>query len=121
MYKPDPRLPPDQQMLPTHAKRLAQEQWEKDGKTGSVYDREFRLLNTDDFPHLKPSDSPTNKLDNRPPPLTQISQPADRDSQQWPLPSPKLQDKGNGEHGGYSTIPRISSQNQNGPHSGSAQ
>jgi len=50
MYKPDPRLPPDQQMLPTHAKRLAQEQWEKEGKTGTVYDRDFRLLNTEQFP-----------------------------------------------------------------------
>jgi hypothetical protein len=50
MYKPDPRLPPDQQMLPTHAKRLAQEQWEKEGKTGTVYDRDFRLLNTEEFP-----------------------------------------------------------------------
>ena len=29
MYKPDPRLPPDQQLLPTHAKRLQEEQWEK--------------------------------------------------------------------------------------------
>ena len=26
MYKPDPRLPPDQQLLPTHAKRLQQEE-----------------------------------------------------------------------------------------------
>ena len=26
MYKPDPRLPPDQQLLPTHAKRLQEEQ-----------------------------------------------------------------------------------------------
>lgn len=26
MYKPDPHLPPDEQMLPTHAKRLAEEQ-----------------------------------------------------------------------------------------------
>lgn len=32
MYKPDPRLPPDQQILPTHAKRIQQErqeQWDK--------------------------------------------------------------------------------------------
>lgn len=29
MYKPDPRLPPDEQILPTHAKRLQQEQWER--------------------------------------------------------------------------------------------
>lgn len=45
MYKPDPRLPPDQQMLPTHAKRMMQEQWERDGKTGTAYDRNFNLLN----------------------------------------------------------------------------
>ena len=32
MYKPDPRLPPDQQMLPTHAKRLAQEQAEAEAR-----------------------------------------------------------------------------------------
>lgn len=44
MYKPDPRLPPDQQILPTHAKRLQQEQWEKEGKTPSTYDREFAPL-----------------------------------------------------------------------------
>jgi hypothetical protein len=50
MYAPDPRLPPEQQMLPTHAKRLAQEQWEKEGRTGTVYDREFRLLNSEPFP-----------------------------------------------------------------------
>jgi hypothetical protein len=37
-------------MLPTHAKRLAQEQWEREGRTGTVYDREFRLLNTESFP-----------------------------------------------------------------------
>ncbi|KAB8236389.1 uncharacterized protein BDW43DRAFT_298459 [Aspergillus alliaceus] len=44
MYKPDPRLPPDQQMLPTHAKRMQQEQWEKEGKTPTTYDRAFAPL-----------------------------------------------------------------------------
>ncbi|EEY23284.1 conserved hypothetical protein [Verticillium alfalfae VaMs.102] len=46
-YKPDPRLPPDQQLLPTVARRLQQEKWEKEGKFGSVYDKEFRPM-TDD-------------------------------------------------------------------------
>lgn len=32
MYKPDPRLPPDQQLIPTVAKRLQLEQMEKEGK-----------------------------------------------------------------------------------------
>lgn len=49
MYKPDPRLPPEQQMLPTHAKRIAQEQWEKEGKVGNIYDKDFKLLNEYDF------------------------------------------------------------------------
>ncbi|KAK4548603.1 hypothetical protein LTR36_009513 [Oleoguttula mirabilis] len=45
MYKPDPRLPPEQQMLPTHAKRMMQDQWQKEGKTGTAYDRDLNLLN----------------------------------------------------------------------------
>ncbi|KAL1639280.1 hypothetical protein SLS58_008122 [Diplodia intermedia] len=49
MYKPDPRLPPEQQMLPTHAKRMAQEQWEKEGKVGNIYDKDFRQLNEYDY------------------------------------------------------------------------
>jgi len=54
MYKPDPRLPPDQQMLPTHAKRMMQEQWEKEGKTGTAYDRDFNLLNDEKFHERTP-------------------------------------------------------------------
>lgn len=61
MYKPDPRLPPDQQMLPTHAKRMMQEQWEKDGNTGTAYDRDLRLLNNDEFHKPKPSPLPLDK------------------------------------------------------------
>lgn len=62
MYKPDPRLPPDQQMLPTHAKRMAQEQWEKEGKVGTVYDRDFRPLNVQGFPEQPPHPSPAKDL-----------------------------------------------------------
>ena len=43
-YRPDPRLPPDQQLLPTVAKRLQQEKWEREGKFGNIYDKEFRPL-----------------------------------------------------------------------------
>ncbi|KAF1843015.1 uncharacterized protein K460DRAFT_287980 [Cucurbitaria berberidis CBS 394.84] len=78
MYKPDPRLPPDQQIIPTHAKRMKQEQWENEGRVGSMYDKQFRLLN----------DEPPNKR------LSQI-QPVDIESAQqnetWPLPSPTAQ------------------------------
>ncbi|MCJ1337873.1 hypothetical protein MMC09_003157 [Bachmanniomyces sp. S44760] len=44
MYKPDPMLPPDQQILPTHAKRMQQEQWVQEGRSGSTYDRDFTPL-----------------------------------------------------------------------------
>lgn len=49
-YKPDPRLPPDQQLLPTVARRLQQERWEKDGTYGDVYDKDFRPLNDKALP-----------------------------------------------------------------------
>lgn len=63
MYKPDPRLPQDQQILPTHAKRMLQEQWEKDGKTGNAYDKDFNLLNDSDLAKMGafPSSSPTEE------------------------------------------------------------
>ncbi|KAK0626757.1 hypothetical protein B0T14DRAFT_423758 [Immersiella caudata] len=48
-YRPDPRLPPDQQLLPTVAKRLQQEKWMREGKFGNVYDKEFRPLTDDGF------------------------------------------------------------------------
>lgn len=65
MYKPDPRLPQDQQMLPTHAKRIAQEQWERESKTTQSDGRD--------------SKSPDGEEVQQPPPqqLTQIeSKPA---------------------------------------------
>lgn len=137
MYKPDPRLPPDQQMLPTHAKRLAQEQWEKEGKTGSVYDKEFRLLNATELSPPEPR-SPTKESTfsvngdmrsekEKPPHLTVNSK--------WPLSaSPPLgsprsiassQRPGTSgtEHGGYSTMPKIpnsSPQQQMAPQSNPA-
>jgi hypothetical protein len=58
MYKPDPRLPPDQQLLPTVAKRLQQEQWEREGKFGTAYDTSFRPLNDEPFTTLKSEPSP---------------------------------------------------------------
>ena len=59
MYKPDPRLPPDQQMLPTHAKRMMQEMWEKEGRASSAYDSDMRPINDTQLP--APS-SPTQPL-----------------------------------------------------------
>jgi hypothetical protein len=117
MYKPDPRLPPDQQMLPTHAKRLAQEQWEKEGKTGTVYDREFRLLNTEAFPD-KPPVVETKEEPPAPSPLLGDDQIKSTilTPRKWtfgqtpPLGSPRSQASRPGTsdtHGGYKTMPTI--------------
>ncbi|KAK2591586.1 hypothetical protein QQS21_010714 [Conoideocrella luteorostrata] len=92
-YKPDPRLPPDQQLLPTVAKRLRQEQWEKEGKFGDAYDREFRPLNDHDFPQPQEREHVAEEEENP----QQVGD--------WPLKpgltkSPK--------QSSYSTMPKIS-------------
>ncbi|KAF2264878.1 hypothetical protein CC78DRAFT_543669 [Lojkania enalia] len=104
MYKPDPRLPPDQQIIPTHAKRMQQEQWESEGKTGSAYDREFKLLNTEEFDDKRNSNIQPLELEKR------------RDDEEWPLPSPtkSVPDRidtnvksPTNEQGGYKLTPTI--------------
>ncbi|KID70292.1 hypothetical protein MBR_08796, partial [Metarhizium brunneum ARSEF 3297] len=92
-YKPDPRLPPDQQLLPTVAKRLQQERWEKEGKFGDVYDKEFRPLNDHEFPR------PQEK-EPVPPEVEDLSQAGD-----WPLKSGIAKSP---KQGSYSTMPKIS-------------
>ncbi|KAH7152893.1 hypothetical protein EDB81DRAFT_436755 [Dactylonectria macrodidyma] len=93
-YKPDPRLPPDQQLLPTVARRLQQEKWEKEGKFGDVYDKEFRPLN--DNVMLKPLDLEKNE-------------PADEEAHagedEWPLKEPAKSPR---QGSSYSTMPKIS-------------
>ena len=41
MYKPDPMLPPDQQLIPTLAKKQMQAQWAENGNVPTTYDRDF--------------------------------------------------------------------------------
>ncbi|ELR05292.1 hypothetical protein VC83_08245 [Pseudogymnoascus destructans] len=102
MYKPDPRLPPDQQLLPTVARRLQQEQWEKEGKFGNVYDRDFRPLNDDEIKMpeaaaVAPEEQPEAKQEELP---------------QWPLRKARSPEPSHsGTSSGYSTMPRI----QNAP------
>jgi len=76
MYKPDPMLPPDQQIIPTHAKRIQQERWENEGRVGSMYDKDFKLLNTDEFPDKRASQIQPIDLEKA------------QENQDWPLPSP---------------------------------
>lgn len=111
MYKPDPRLPPDQQLLPTVAKRLQQEQWAKEGKFGNMYDTNFRPLNEDQLQE-RPSSQILNEA---------VEPPSDKseDPSNWPLQaqpkSPTLSTGRPETAGGYSTMPKIRDQTQS-PH-----
>ena len=103
MYKPDPRLPPDQQLLPTVAKRLQQEQWEKEGKFGNAYDTSFRPLNDEQF--LQQPDLVSQTIE--------VEQEKEDDGNgEWPLRGPKSPTTSTGRPGtagGYSTMPKITS------------
>lgn len=105
-YKPDPRLPPDQQLLPTVARRLQQEKWEREGKFGNVFDKEFRPLTDEGF--LKP------------PEMTDKNTAAGSDDHveehradsEWPLKpdltkSPRSPSLRHGKAGSYSTMPKV--------------
>ncbi|RYP78237.1 hypothetical protein DL771_000714 [Monosporascus sp. 5C6A] len=98
-YKPDPRLPPDQQLLPTVAKRLQQEKWEQEGKFGNIYDKEFRPLNEEGF--LKTPEAEEPKDGNN-------DDDGEERQDEWPLradaksPSPSRPGTGS-----YSTMPKI--------------
>lgn len=104
MYKPDPRLPPDQQLLPTVARRLAQEKWEKEGKFGNTYDTQFRPLNDEEFQQQPEIIEQT---------IT-IPDPKPEEEAEWPLrgaKSPTLSTgrPGTAGVGSYSTMPKIQS------------
>ena len=99
MYKPDPRLPPDQQLLPTVAKRLQQEQWEKEGKFGNTYDKEFRPLNDEEF---QPPEIVSQTIE--------VQEQKPEEHPEWPLRTPKsdtLSAGRPGTGGGYSAMPKI--------------
>ncbi|SMQ50734.1 unnamed protein product [Zymoseptoria tritici ST99CH_3D7] len=65
-------------MLPTHKKRMMQEQWEREGKTGTAYDRDLRLLNDEEiqppkaalFPPEQREDPPNRHSTRSPPKLS---------------------------------------------------
>lgn len=95
-YKPDPRLPPDQQYPPFVAKRMAQEQMEREGKFGDAYDKDFRPLN----------DNPMGR------PMDEQAPPGD---EAWPL-KPAQTNRPLMRSGSlYSTMPKISDKQPTSP------
>lgn len=103
MYKPDPRLPPDQQIIPTHARKQQQAQWTEAGAVPSTYDREFTPLAV----------NTREGLVKLPSPAAVAEKPGDHDA--WPLkPIPNVRggsDQRPGTSGsqtaGYSTMPKV--------------
>jgi len=101
-YRPDPRLPPDQQLLPTVAKRLQQEKWEREGKFGSVYDKEFRPLTDEGF--LKPPESSAQDKEAE----KETEGEKKEEQGDWPLKAESKSPTLPGRTNSYSTMPRIS-------------
>ena len=98
-YRPDPRLPPDQQLLPTVARRLQQEKWEKEGKFGNVLDKEFRPLNEEGFPQ-----PPEKEEEPEPKPGSPDIAHANNE---WPLREETPRSHTPKPAGSYSTMPRV--------------
>lgn len=116
MYKPDPRLPPEQQLLPTHAKRLQQE---REGGPGSrdlglgsglapEHDDAGHLaVHTGDGLQRPPSSSPEANVGK-----DEKERPSHEPA--WPLKGSPMKENGSpvggvNDHGGYSTIPKMQS------------
>ena len=105
MYKPDPRLPPDQQILPTHARRMQQEQWEKEGKTPITYDREFAPLAITPDEGKPPRTDATKALEKAEP-----EEPKEEEQPTPPVEMPqrtKSPDSRPTTSSGYTTMPRL--------------
>ncbi len=125
MYKPDPRLPQDQQIIPTHAKKQQQQQQQQQQqhqiyKNGFAHVDHIREASLSYPPALeeqrpsfsRPSPSPT-------PPGAEKS----NDANAWPLkPMGRVRSSdtsrpgtsGSGT-GGYSTMPKVASSPLNSP------
>ena len=131
MYKPDPRLPPDQQLLPTHAKRLQQEKQEKDGTFAPTLDEDSNrsAIHNQEGPNLSTvgnnpeistasnnieASTSGNYLETSISSNNLENQGGSENDSAWPLKTSPTKDNGSpglggAEHGGYSTIPKVQS------------
>lgn len=110
-YRPDPRLPPDQQIIPTVAKRLMQEKWEQEGKFGDAYDKDFRPLNDNVLPVFRENSAPLEEAAKQETPVEEDMQIHDAPGQtdEWPLKAEAPKSPPQARLGSsYSTMPKIS-------------
>ena len=107
MFKPDPRLPPDQQILPTHAKRLQREQWEREGKPGQTFDQDLLPLATYHDQNVQEQNASQPSTES-----AGEKQQSEERNVTWPLKtssSDVTRTNNNNDHAGYSTMPKVSS------------
>ncbi|RFU73281.1 hypothetical protein TARUN_8973 [Trichoderma arundinaceum] len=105
-YRPDPRLPPDQQLIPTVAKRLQQEKWEQEGTFGTAYDKDFRPLN--DSPLFRENSVPLAETKQEPPAQEEVQIQEAGPSDEWPLRAEPPKSLVVRLGSSYSTMPKIS-------------
>jgi hypothetical protein len=119
MYKPDPRLPPEEQMLPTHAKRLAKEQgilpsennYEEMYETGLDGQRD-NLQQPSREQQQEQHQAQQHHLSPRAGSPTKSARSSNPQDGTWPLASPKESDPGSPRPGtsgggGYRITPTI--------------
>jgi hypothetical protein len=114
MYKPDPRLPQDQQIIPTHAKKQQlQQQTQTDEYDLTPGDRDLY----DQYPTRGvPENEPTSIRQRSPSPPAPPAPPAAPSSRDigktaepnsWPLKPLSKERSGSINGGGYSTMPKV--------------
>ena len=128
MYKPDPMLPPDQQIIPTHARRQQQAQWSGDGSVPKTYDRDFTPIAVHTADELAKRDvSNQRPVSDQPPIMDEKAEMKAIDATAWPLkPMSSVRSQQNGRPGtsgsgtgGYSTMPKITNPPVQSPRMGS--
>lgn len=113
MYKPDPRLPPEEQLIPTLAKKQMQAQWAQQGAIPTAYDRSFTpiAVYTDESLAKEVSrNRSTSPAKQNPPEEEKLAEPTAAWSQR---PASIIRsnsgrpDTGGSTIGGYSTMPKM--------------
>ncbi|KAK4918545.1 hypothetical protein LTR66_016864, partial [Elasticomyces elasticus] len=117
MYKPDPMLPPDKQIIPTIAKRQMQEQWERDNAVPKTYDTQFHPIAVHSKQYLPQPTQSTNHERTPSPAMIEVPPETHDPKPLSPLQPTLSTMRPNGERpgtsgsitAGYSTMPKITS------------
>lgn len=111
MYKPDPRLPPDQQLIPTLAKKQQEALWAEQGAIPKTYDKDFTPIAVHSVKDLVRE---TSRNRTPSPVKEEFRKEKIAEPEPWnmmPLSSPRSNSGRPGTSGsitgGYSTMPKV--------------